>query len=484
MDKKLTKLNGITKDEFFDHIKCNNIIVRPARLIPFYKPGHENALTSVFLASVRLVKEFRRSIFSELNIPNGGEVLYYTEPSFKEFEKCRFDGMIVVIKSNKIVDVALLEMKNGDEDINKEQIERYIEVCKCLGVAKLLTVSNQYVDHPKQCPLHIKSTKKLERYHFSWSYILTIAHLLLFDNDKNIEDVDQVEIMKEAVAYFRNKKSGVLGFNKMKDGWKVFCEHVRKGATVDEKSTEVDDVVLSWHQEEKDMALMLSQKLGILVNAKNNKYKDNKKKRIADDKNFLIKNLCLESVLQIKNSVSDIFIIPRFDKRSTFFAITMIAPNEKTSKARANWLRKQLEKCSKKNKDDFDKIAGDISIDIYYKNSSKKERLSLSGFINKNDYDDRTIAKFKIVLNKDHQKDFSSPTKFVLQIEETLVVFYDLIVQHMKKVVPKAPRINSNTHSLQDQVEDDVSVPVDETIDTTEQSVSSDESVEEQAFSK
>ena len=67
--KKLKKLIGLKKIDFDlytkDHkdILKTQIQVRPSRLIPMVKMGNEMALTSIFLSSLKLVKEFRHNLF-------------------------------------------------------------------------------------------------------------------------------------------------------------------------------------------------------------------------------------------------------------------------------------------------------------------------------------------------------------------------------------------------------------------------------------
>jgi len=64
MIKKVTKLVGLKKSEFDDFVNNNQIQLSHARLIPMLKVGDEMALTSIFLSTIRLVKEFRETIFS------------------------------------------------------------------------------------------------------------------------------------------------------------------------------------------------------------------------------------------------------------------------------------------------------------------------------------------------------------------------------------------------------------------------------------
>ena len=73
--KKIKKLVGLKKTDFdlymkeHEDILKKQIHVRPARLIPMLKIGDEMALTSIFLSSLKLIKEFRYNLFKEIKFP-------------------------------------------------------------------------------------------------------------------------------------------------------------------------------------------------------------------------------------------------------------------------------------------------------------------------------------------------------------------------------------------------------------------------------
>ena len=130
--------------------------------------------------------------------------------------------MIINVSSGKIKDVAFFEMKNGKNNLDKDQIDKYIKFIKSgLKVNNLVTISNQFVSDVQESPIEqLRVPPSFNLYHLSWTYLLTIAHILLFDNEDNIEDVDQIEIMKEVVRYFENDKSGILNHSSMSESWR------------------------------------------------------------------------------------------------------------------------------------------------------------------------------------------------------------------------------------------------------------------------
>lgn len=136
MNKKPTKILGLTLDKFEELItKKDEIHLQPAKLIPFHKPGDEMALTSIFLSGLRLIKEFRDEIFQILNVNKTNKILIFTEIEFVLFDK-RIDGLILIIRSNKIYDAVLLEVKNKRNDLELRQIEEYLKISKEYGVPK------------------------------------------------------------------------------------------------------------------------------------------------------------------------------------------------------------------------------------------------------------------------------------------------------------------------------------------------------------
>ena len=69
MSKQPTKLIGLSFKDFKKLItEGKEIHLQTARLIPFYKPGNEMALASIFLSAIRLIKEFREKIFKSAKI--------------------------------------------------------------------------------------------------------------------------------------------------------------------------------------------------------------------------------------------------------------------------------------------------------------------------------------------------------------------------------------------------------------------------------
>ncbi len=445
MYNKPIRILGYKKSDFDKLVEKGVILLRDARLIPYFKMGDEVGLASVLLSSMRMIREFRRMILSDLNMKKGGHFYAYNEVVFPQFKNCRIDGLILIEMGGVIKDAAVFEMKNGSNEVNREQIEKYIDLARSCSIPRIVTVSNQFVSEPTQSPVNVKSIKSVNQYHFSWSYILTLAHILLFDNEINIEDPDQVELMKEIVKYFEYDKSGICGFTQMKKGWGEIVEKINLGTRVKLSDSDLDETVISWEQEEKDLALILSKNLGIFVTSGETKYKGDLDSRIRDDKKRLKEERILSSNLKVKNAVSDIKIDASFEKKTVEMSVILKAPQDKTIRGQLSWIKRQLGKCKKKNTKKFLKVQQEILIDISLKNTSKSERVNIDNLDNiYNEIKDREIKEFKVMMIRDFSRNFSSCKKFVEIIEEMLLDYYSGIVQSLTKWEEPAPKMKED----------------------------------------
>ena len=442
--KKLNKIVGLKKSDFNEMVHTKQVQLRKPRLIPVYKLGDEMALTSVLLSSVKLIKEFREALLGEAKMQKGGKLYLYTEVVFADEPKSRFDGLLLVVKAGVIKDAAIVEVKNGRDILEAEQIERYQDIARRYSIPRFITISNEFVSDSSQSPVKVKKLKSVERYHLSWSYLLTIAHVLLFKNDTNIEDPDQVAIMREVVNYLEWDKSGVFGVNQMKAGWGQVVDKITANASLKHGDADVIEAVTSWQQEERDMALILSRDLGVLVSSGFKKYKGRLDERIKDDRKYLVENKALSSVMRVKGAVSDIDLDIIFDKRTVEMSVSLKPPLDKTLRGQLGWLKRQLGVCEKKEEELVGKMTKELYVDILLKSSRSNERCLAKDLDAMLDVlKGREIREFRLVYIKDFGKRFSSPKKFVDVIEAMLIDYYKGIVENLVKWEAPAPKISS-----------------------------------------
>ncbi|MEM7573072.1 MAG: hypothetical protein AAF433_09235 [Bacteroidota bacterium] len=442
---KLSKLVGIPEAKFVELLQSDLIQYRSARLIPLLKTGDEMALTSILLSAIRLVKEFRHLIFKELGLPKVGTFHFLTEVSFPEIGKERFDGLIVVIKSGKVVDALALEMKKGTEELTTDKMQVYQDLARKLKIPKLVSVSNQFVSDSKQLPYPIKRYKAVDLYHFSWTYLLTLGRILLFKNQLNIADQDQVEIMKEVLYYFEGDKSGVQSLMRMPSEWKALTEDIRAHKSISIKGPNEIKAVEGWYQMEKHLALKLSQKLGVLV-----KTKSRSKDSVKADVQFVDKQNSIRTKLVVAHAISDIVVEADFEKRNLKQTVSLTIPESGTNTAKVNWLIKQLQGAKKKKPGEFDALYDSVFVEAYIKYQRKPVTVRVSQVedlkkIHKSD----ELKSFKLYAVKDLGAKFTSQTGFLKSVEAFVNTFYGGYIQHLKNWSKPAPKIDPKKTNIE-----------------------------------
>ena len=274
--------------------------------------------------------------------------------------------------------------------------------------------------------------------HLSWTYLLTIAHILLFDNDDNIEDVDQIEIMKEVVRYFENDKSGILNHSSMSESWKEISDKLFRNEKLLKSDKKVREAVNSWHQKERDLALLLSRNLGADIKSSKRAKKDLDN---AIDK-LLKKHILLGSIL-IKDAISKISIKLDFIRRSVTLSVALIPPSDKTNNGKVSFLFKQFEKCQKKEGQLYDNISEDLLIEPDFKFLKNQPNYSLKVFRNENFKAHNDIQRFTIHYTRNFKGSFSSRNKFVSEIDQMTLMFYEAVVQHLSNWKKPPPKIDN-----------------------------------------
>ena len=436
--KKFTKLIGCKIEEFYNYKESGQIISQEARLIPLLKTGDEGALTSIFLSTIKLVKEYRNAIFKETKLSKIGRFLYFTEVVFTEIDKnSRVDGLIIVVSKGVITDAIIFEMKNKSNSVDKEQVEKYIGLAKKIGVSKMATISNEFVSDSSHSPVKAKAPKNFFLYHFSWTYLMTKGQLLLFKNESNIKDEDQVEIMKEVLYYFDSPNSGINGYHIMKKGWKETVDSISNRIPLRVSDPFLVEAVESWHEEEKDMALLLSRKLGVLV-----KSSPRNRDSVKEDIKRIVCNEELFGNLSVKNSVSDIKIRLDFEVKTVSMTVKVNPPLNKGTTAKITWIGKQLEAAKKKNEIVFSLIEKDLLLEANVKHARENIRIPLTGFDQLiQETKGKEIQAFNVIFMSKFNVGFGSNKKFITQIEKMVVDFYSGIVQFLANWNQPAPKL-------------------------------------------
>ncbi|WP_438969783.1 hypothetical protein [Methylophaga sp.] len=246
-----------------------------ARLIPTLPDScREQKTTSVLLAAMRSVLELRQVLLKSIDVRVGktSTLDARTEIEFvennkvvkKTLEEDRPDGLLI-LKTGKREWRALIEAKVGNKAVEEEQLVRYLSLAKEHNIDAVISITNQLCAIPSHHPVKVpkRATQKVDLFHWSWSFIKTQCHLLIENND--IDDVDQVFILSEVMRYFESDKSGITSFDQMNEERSELVNAIKSGASLNKTSDAVNNTVVAWQQEQKDLCLILSNQTGANV---------------------------------------------------------------------------------------------------------------------------------------------------------------------------------------------------------------------------
>jgi hypothetical protein len=404
---------------------------KKARLFPNGNTDNEVSTTSIFLASLSAVKEYREELFSEIGISKlkvRNAVLHaYTELDNSKTGD-RPDGLIVITsgKHKPIIEWAcFIESKVRDNEINEVQIEKYVEFAREIGINDIITISNYLVSNPKESPIKLKK-RSFNLYHWSWVYLkVTGSRLARTDS---IEDEDHIYILKELRRYFDSHKN-LNNFVNMGKEWKDSVNKLHP-YTSDQKIDKdlLGSIINSYKQEEKDISLQLTDKSDFHVEVL---AKDN---RIEEFENMLQSTKTITSNFMLNKDKKNTFSIEVDFMRQKITCYTNLTIERGKAQAQTSALIKMFEDIG---------ATGHIIVNAFYnRKKSKHNDVSLSQLI-----EERTHAEFYSILDKDMGdevkvfeiktedllgKDFQSVKNFIIKLENTAYRFLTQVMANKK----------------------------------------------------
>ncbi len=432
-----------------------------ARLIP--DAGQDSCrINACTLAAIMSADEYGMSLLKSVGAPvtKTSKIECYTEVSFKTklkaFNKPRPDGLIVVTRGKKEWR-ALIETKIGNQKIDKEQLEKYLDLARENEIDAVITISNQFSVTPERHPVSVDQRKirKTGLFHWSWAYIKTEALMWILHH--KLADPDQAYILEELVRYLQNPKSGAQGFNSMDPSWTKICTDVRRDTLPKKTDSKLLDCIGSWHQFIRHLSLGLSLKTATNVSAYPKGCKSKTKSNIRQhDADNLVKTKELLAEFEICNAASNVELKCDFKSREITASMRIKATAaKKTQKGQIGWLVQQLNKKEdpKKLEDDHKKLEkapdnGDITIRAIWgkRTSDKVETLK---DIRENSYEvlfnrdnpKKSIKEFEVALKRSLGTKFQGQKTFVKEAGPILLEFYSKAGQHLENWHPPAAKV-------------------------------------------
>ena len=425
---------------------------KKARLIPAYDQKQlEQRLTTVLLATMTVVRPLAESlikIWAGKTYGKRARLKAYTEVSFPgsdtESRCLRPDGVLVLTTGSQRW-TALVEAKARGNSIDEEQVEAYVGVARDYGIDAVLTVSNQRTVLPDHLPYapprnQSRGKNKVDVRHGSWASIRTEAALIL-NSEQGVDD-EQRYILEEMVAYFRHSKSGVLPFDQMNQEWPGVADACRNKRPL--SKAELGATVGAWHQEVRDICLILSrrthQRVDTSLPRKHKAGAEGAKRRLEDDCASLSGSWKLDCDIRIPNAASDIRVGVDFSARTIECSMALKAPRDrKTPKARINWLKMQLRS---KTED-----PGDVIVRARWHGRVPDTQTTLAQIIDEAGClvsDSSTnLTSFVIIMRQELSGQFRSRKKFVSRLEALVEDYYARVGQHLRPWQEPPPKVAS-----------------------------------------
>lgn len=413
-----------------------------ARLIPVVADSSkENRALSILLAALVGVHEFRQVMLGSLGQRVGSRAKFeaWTEVVFKCDPKGpktieRPDGLLILSTGKKNWRM-LVEAKVGNAEVGEDQLACYAQKAREIGLDGVLTITNQFVAMPSHHPVKLAKAqaKGVELYHWSWMYAITQANLLL--QTGGIEDPDQAYLLGEVVRYFEHPSSGVTRFTSMSPEWKELVAGVSRGAKLSKSSEIVEKSVSSWHQEQRDLCLMMTDKLKRQVEIKlSRSHQKDPIARLRDDCEKLATRQVLEVDLCIPDAADDLKVIADVNRRTIVCSMKLAAPKDKQrASARINWLVRQLPK---------EHLPGFFIKAIRAGRAGDTDKSFAEVTANPLCLEEGTIppSLFEVYYVRDVAGKFSGTRTFIQELEEAVPHFYKKAVQHLRPWTPSPPK--------------------------------------------
>lgn len=435
----------------------------PARLIPVVADtGKENRAASVLLASLMAVDNLSRVLLGGigLRLGRGANVQCFTEVVLEQgSDQTRFrpDGLLIVTRGKRTWS-ALVEAKVGHTDLGEEQIRDYIHIAKLNGIDAVITLSNQFAALPTHHPLQMsKAAKKgVDLFHWSWMHVLTQGTLLLAESDFTSEE--QRFLLEEMVRYFKHNSVGVFGFDRMNAEWKDLVIKVQTGASLHRSAPEIANSVAAWHQESRDLCLIMSRMLDRDVSLKlSHAHKKDPARRLKDDSQELVETAMLNCVLDVPDAAAPIVVSADLRRRTISSYMRLEAPKDKKrSLARINWMVRQLASSDAEN----------LFLTALWPGRAQDTQASLSQ-VRENpkilECDNRSLTpqSFEVLMVKDLAGKFSGRKTFIEHVEKNVPQFYEQVGQHLRAWVARPPKLieQDGTKSEKDASEKRGAIP-------------------------
>lgn len=217
--------------------------------------------TSALLAVLHAVREFRQALLRPLGAPAGNLECFIEVPFALSDERTVYPDGLLHATRGKTAWTALLEVKTGSAELQRDQVESYLDAARDAGFDCVVTISNQLAPAPGVHPVQVdrRKLRKVALHHLSWAEVVTAA--VQTRVHRGVEDPDQAWILGELIRYLEHPRSGALDFDDMGPRW-VAVRDATVAGTIRANDKGITEVASRWDQLLRFGALRLGRELG------------------------------------------------------------------------------------------------------------------------------------------------------------------------------------------------------------------------------
>ncbi len=410
-----------------------------ARLIPVSgirkAEEQERRATSALLAVLSAVDEFGLAIAKPYGAIKGIIKAYIEVPfELADGRSVRPDGLIRTTRGKRSW-TALIEVKTGNNDLGREQVENYLDLAKEQGFDCVITISNQIAMIPGEHPVDVdkRKLKRVALHHMSWSRVLTEA--VLQKSHRGVEDPDQAWILGELIRYLEHPNAGAVDFCDMGEHWVGVRDAVKNG-TLRQTDKKAVEVASKWEELLSFAALRLGRELGTDVHeVLSAKERQDIAIRIANIVDAMVTRGLMSGALRIPNTIGDIALRADLRAQQVVVSVSIDAPKTGRAATRINWLLRQLKSTSPDVRLDSWGMRSRSSMSDLLGNVRKHQSLLIP-------IDNREIVSFTVSLTRAMGlKRMVGQRSFIDSVLHTLDDFYGDVAQHLREWQPAAPKL-------------------------------------------
>ena len=240
--------------------------------------------------------------------------------------------------------------------------------------------------------------------------------------------------------YFNHPSSGIRRFEQMPSEWKTLVLGIRDGQQFRRTSAEIENTIASWHQEERDVCLILSRRIGEQVSIRrlSRKHQADPARRLRDACDTLVSSKELRSAFSIPSTANDLEVTVDLQRRTISCSMKINAPLDKQrAAARINWVRRQLRGIDSEN----------IVVRAFWPGRALSTQASLDDVkmdskCLETERSGMAPTGFEVVMIKGIAGRFSGRRTFMEDLEKMIPKFYDEVGQHLRPWTPPPPSID------------------------------------------